>query len=39
MVGEYPFERSAEGACATVNAADASSRFSRRNAVCEDGSP
>ncbi len=37
--GEYPFGDGAEGACAAVNAADASSRFAWRNDACTDGFP
>ena len=36
---DYPFDGSAAGACAAVNAADASSRFAWRNKACDDGYP
>ncbi len=37
--GLYPFDGGANGACGTVNAADASSRFRWRNTDCSDGFP
>ena len=36
---DYPFDDTAAGACAAVNAADASSRFAWRNKACDDGYP